>query len=110
MLRMTLPWPPTINHYWMRTRNGRPYISARGTVYRGAVILICRAAMREQEVDCMSGRLRVEITAHPPDMRKRDLDNLLKSILDALQHAGVYDDDSQIDDLRIFRGAAEPSG
>jgi dynein heavy chain len=31
-------------------------------------------------------------------------DNLLKGLLDSLQHAGVYESDSQIDDLRIVRG------
>jgi len=35
--------------------------------------------------------------AFPPDRRRRDLDNLLKSVLDALEHAGLYADDSQID-------------
>ena len=108
MLRLTLPWPPSVNHYWMRTRHGRPYISARGTVYRGAVILLCRAEMRQQQIERMTGRLRVEIIAHPPDRRKRDLDNVLKSLLDSLQHAGVYEDDTQIDDLRIVRRVRDP--
>jgi crossover junction endodeoxyribonuclease RusA len=47
--------------------------------------------------------LRVEIEAWPPDKRKRDLDNILKSLLDALTYAGIWEDDSQIDDLRIYR-------
>ena len=29
--------------------------------------------------------------------RRRDLDNIQKPVLDALEHAGVYEDDSQID-------------
>jgi len=48
-------------------------------------------------------RLSVFIEAFPPDKRKRDLDNVLKSLLDALQHAGVYADDCQIDRLSIIR-------
>lgn len=39
----------------------------------------------------------------PPDRRKRDLDNLLKSLLDGLEGAGVFKDDAQIDDLQIVR-------
>lgn len=35
--------------------------------------------------------------AFPPDRRRRDLDNLQKPTLDAMQHAGVYEDDSQVD-------------
>lgn len=48
-------------------------------------------------------RLSLTIDAYPPDRRKRDLDNILKSLLDALQHAGIYSDDSQIDILKISR-------
>ncbi|NBW20709.1 MAG: RusA family crossover junction endodeoxyribonuclease [Caulobacteraceae bacterium] len=50
-----------------------------------------------------AGSVRVVIEAFPPDRRKRDLDNILKSLLDALTHAGVWEDDSQIEDLRIYR-------
>jgi crossover junction endodeoxyribonuclease RusA len=48
--------------------------------------------------------LKVEIEAWRPDKRKRDLDNLLKAVLDSLAHAGVFEDDSQIVDLRIYWG------
>jgi crossover junction endodeoxyribonuclease RusA len=33
-----------------------------------------------------------------------DIDNRVKAALDALTHAGVYDDDSQIDELFVARG------
>jgi len=46
----------------------------------------------------------------PPDRRKRDVDNILKALLDALTHAGVYEDDSFIDDLRVVRGAVIKGG
>ena len=55
-------------------------------------------------------RLQVIIYAHPPDKRRRDLDNLLKATLDAIQHAGVYPDDSQIDEILIMRGDVRKSG
>jgi crossover junction endodeoxyribonuclease RusA len=47
------------------------------------------------------------IQAWLPDRRRRDLDNLLKAVQDALAHAGVYDDDSQIVDLRIRRAGID---
>lgn len=98
-LQFSLPWPPSINHYWRHTKNGH-YISNEGKSYRELVLysLIKQNGMYKKEF-----RLSVDIEAYPPDKRKRDLDNVLKSLLDALQHAGVYEDDSQIDRLSIAR-------
>lgn len=42
--------------------------------------------------------------------RRRDIDNLTKCVLDALAHAGVYEDDCQIDDLRVRRLHVEAPG
>lgn len=97
-INVTLPWPPSVNTYW-RNFDGRMIISAKGREYRESVgdqILLQRAAKFFQ------GKLRVVIEAARPDRRRRDLDNLLKATLDGLAHAGVYEDDSQIVDLRIF--------
>lgn len=53
------------------------------------------------------GRVGVSVVLHFSDKRRRDLDNVLKGFLDAMTHAGVWEDDSQIDKLNIVR--AEPS-
>jgi crossover junction endodeoxyribonuclease RusA len=95
---LTLPWPPTVNKYW-RTFQGRMIISAEGRSYRKAVadqVLIQRGAKH------YAGKLRVNIEAFRPDNRRRDLDNLLKAVLDGCTHAGVWEDDSNIVDLRIY--------
>lgn len=98
MTEITLPWPPSVNRYW-RTFQGRMLISEEGRKYRKAVadqVLIQRGAKNYME------KLRVEIEAYRPDNRRRDLDNLLKAVLDSLTHAGVWQDDSSIVDLRIY--------
>jgi crossover junction endodeoxyribonuclease RusA len=97
-ITLTLPWPPSVNKYW-RTFQGRMIISAEGRSYRKAVadqVLIQRGAKH------YTGKLRVQIEAFRPDNRRRDLDNLLKAVLDGCTHAGVWEDDSNIVDLRIY--------
>lgn len=99
MINLTLPFPPTVNTYY-RNVGGVMKISEKGRAYRKAVadqVLIQRGSKGLTE------RLCVAITAHVPDNRKRDLDNLFKAILDSLTHAGVWADDSQIDELSIVR-------
>jgi crossover junction endodeoxyribonuclease RusA len=98
MVELTLPWPPTVNTYWRMFEN-RMIISAAGRSYRKAVsdqVLIQRGAKH------LKGKVKVTIEAYRPDNRKRDLDNLLKAVLDGLKYAGVYEDDSLIVDLRIY--------
>lgn len=97
-VEVTLPWPPSVNTYW-RVFNGRAILSEAGRKYRKAVaeqVLIQRAAKH------FNKPVIVMIEAFRPDNRRRDLDNLLKAVLDGLAHAGVFEDDSLIHDLRIF--------
>jgi crossover junction endodeoxyribonuclease RusA len=51
----------------------------------------------------VSTRLRLDLVVFPPDNKRRDIDNILKAILDALQHANVYADDFYIQQLYIER-------
>ena len=74
-------------------------------------------AYREEVIDTigkghttLTGGLQVQVQAYMPDKRKRDLDNTLKAVFDAMTHAGVWKDDSQIDDLRIVRSGVEAPG
>lgn len=49
------------------------------------------------------GRIHLHVKAFPPDRRKRDIDNLLKILIDCLQDCGLFEDDSQIDKITIER-------
>jgi crossover junction endodeoxyribonuclease RusA len=99
VVKITLPWPPSVNHYWRR--NGSTYfVSAEGRAYKGEVNYICRTLNVAFKA---ADRLKILIQAYPPDKRRRDLDNILKSLLDSLQYAGVYEDDNQIDQIIIQR-------
>ena len=97
-IQITLPWPPSVNHYWLQRGKAR-FIGAKGKAFRQAVAEECAA----QEIAAMEGRLSVHVALWPPDRRRRDIDNPLKALLDACQHAGCYADDEQIDELHIVR-------
>ncbi len=97
--RIELPWPPTMNTYWRRV-GARTLLSRKGREYRQLVELAVLIAGGRRN---LRGRLSLFISATPPDDRKRDLDNVLKAPLDAMAKSGVYEDDSQIDELIVRR-------
>lgn len=104
-LTLELPYPPSVNHYWRRV-GARTLISREGRQYRTRIEHLL-AAQRVQQVN---GALAVRVTVHPPDRRRRDLDDTMKALLDALAHGGAYEDDSQIDRLEIVRGEVVAGG
>jgi len=111
MIKLLLPFPPSVNHYFRSVVIGkaaRVLISAEGRLYRKRVEVAANPVLRDGPP--LAGRLAVTLTAYPPDLRKRDLDNLAKATLDALTHAGAWGDDSQIDELRIIRGGKAGDG
>jgi len=101
-----LPLPPSVNTYWRNFR-GRTILSKAGRQFKADV----SECVIDQNVPKLgNARLDVTIFLHARDKRKIDLDNRLKSCLDAIQDAGVYDDDEQIDSLTIHRGAIKSGG
>ena len=97
MIILDLPYPPTINHYYGRTRSGRVFIKAGGKAYRSQVIALL------SNYKGITGKVSMSVDIYPPDRRKRDVDNILKALCDALTHAGIYEDDSQIYKLLITK-------
>ena len=68
------------------------------------------AILAAMNIEPLTGPLAVDVEVFPPDNRRRDLDNCLKSLLDALEKAGAYHDDSQIVDLRARKRNVVPAG
>ena len=99
-----LPYPPSVNHYWRRV-GPRTLISREGRAFREKVcaILAAGATGAARGAEPFAGPIAVQIDAYPPDRRRRDLDNLLKGTLDALERGGAYEDDGQIDLLVVSR-------
>lgn len=108
-LRLTLPWPPSVNTYWRsivlpKKRHATVLISEQGREYRKTVAWYCSSFTVKNWAEAHRAQpMAVQILAYPPDRRARDLDNILKSLLDSLTHAAVFRDDSDIWDLRVTR-------
>lgn len=115
-LRFSVPWAPSVNHYWQHVVMGGKFKKARAMVFlsdagkRYRTDVMRHLAEQQVPRGAVKGRLAVHATAYPPDRRARDLDNVWKGLLDALRHAGVIADDEHIDDLHIVRGPVRPGG
>lgn len=106
MTAITFPYPPSVNQYWRMFVAGklpRMILSKQGREYQKATQWLWLQAGHRT----MTGRLIVKITAYMPDNRTRDLDNICKAVLDGLVNATAFENDSQIDDLRIVRGGVD---
>ena len=95
---LDLPYPPTVNHYYRHVGN-RVLISREGREYRRTIYSILFRAGTTVHL----GDLKIHIDVHPPDRRRRDLDNILKALLDALESGNLYRNDSQISELSLKR-------
>lgn len=123
-ISLRLPYPPSVNNYWISTlipapkKNARSpgwrvmvFTSERGKRYRANVVQMIEQLGQHGTTSLFPGaRVGVEVRMCAPDRRDRDLDNILKSLLDALTHAGVYIDDALIDELVVKRGPVVPDG
>ena len=114
-LSFTLPFPPSLNSIWRAvviTLKGKPQarvlLSEEGRAYRRAVRAVLHSLGNPTTPP--GARLALHLHACPPDRRTRDLSNLPKALEDALTHAGVWADDSLIDELRVTRGPVTTGG
>lgn len=101
-ITMRLDYPPSVNKYWFQ-RNGYRTLTPKARAYR-------EAASKYQHSRPMTRRIAILIEATMPDRRRRDIDNILKPILDAITHADIWVDDEQIDKLTITRIGVESPG
>ena len=109
-ITLDLPYPPSVNNYWRRVGN-RTLLSRAARQFRKRVSDLW---FLEKNIFHKRGfgdkHVAVNIIVHPPDRRKRDLDNVLKPVLDAIQHAGLVNDDSQVKALSLKFAECIPDG
>ena len=109
MLTIELPFPVTANAYWMiagrkliKTKRARAYIR-EVVLYWLNVKQLGATAFGEDETLAMSIAIHYP-TRKGPDC---DVDNLLKVLIDAMETAGIYQNDNQIRFIQISREEAK---
>ncbi len=107
-MKLTLPFPPSVNTYWRNTRKG-VLISASGRCFRSNALASVMEQLKRRPVP-ITVNVEVSVLLFPPDKRQRDLDNYLKALFDSLTHAGVWGDDKQIKRLRVEWGPVIKGG
>lgn len=133
-LEFRLPMPPSVNRYfrtivyppktdairariekhgfdglyqWLRKHtHQREEVGEEGAIYREAVALQLRTLRREfgeNDVAAVFGYM-------PAQLRRPDMDNRFKCMLDTIEYARIVDDDAQFADYRITRCNPVPGG
>jgi crossover junction endodeoxyribonuclease RusA len=93
---ITLPYPPSINHYYIR--KGRAVLlNEKAAAYRMEAGLKANQQVKE----CLTGDVKVTIQLYRPAYAP-DIDNGLKAVLDALNGI-AYEDDGNITELHVYR-------
>jgi crossover junction endodeoxyribonuclease RusA len=110
ILRFTVPGTPVPKQRARRGKGGRHYTPAKTRGYETTVLVYAyQAIAREGRWPWPNDQpCAVTVRVFWPDKRRRDLDNTVKAITDAMNR-NVYRDDSQIIELRAFKTMADPN-
>lgn len=98
MIILDLPLPPSVNHYYGRNKQGKFFIKPEGKKFRQIVAWKSLGRHLDPEKN-----IKMTLMYGMPDRRRRDVDNPLKCLFDALTNAKVYTDDSKIFELHIIK-------
>ncbi len=55
-------------------------------------------------------KVRINVELHESDCIRRDIDNIIKCLLDGLEDACVLDNDYNVDELHVVRKKADGKG
>lgn len=101
---LNLPLPPSLNDYYGHTSPTAhrviKYVKTKGKNFRNEVkkyVLTNDLALQ------INVPIKVEIILSFPTNRKQDIDNRMKSLLDSLTYAEVWEDDSLIYELHAIK-------
>jgi len=95
-MKIVIPGNPISTNALYR---GRRFLTKEGEAIKYAY---AATAYQQYKGKPLEGNVAVFIGVRFPDNRRRDLDNVLKALLDSFTGI-LWADDSQIDDLQIYR-------
>lgn len=98
VIRIALPFPPSVNRLWKTKKTGGMYRSPEYTSWRTHALWSIKAQVQGQKI---KGQYTLLIEAVRPDKRRRDIGNLEKAISDILQAAELIEDDCLCEDLHL---------
>lgn len=120
MIELILPYPPCVNHY---KRVGRIVTTRTGKLYQQKINtnatkqFYYEVWMRIKSLNQIEGiksfddaMISMKVYMYPPDRRKRDVDGILKVLLDSMEKAGLYNDDYQVARLLVDRKEVVKNG
>ena len=92
-----LPFPPSANRLW-RYVGGKPLKSREYRAWLQEAALLIKATVRGKTID---GPYGLTVQVGRKDNRRRDIDNFLKPIGDAIQLGGAVKDDCDCERLEM---------
>ncbi len=99
VLRLSQVPVPKSNRY-IRTKGGRVFKPPRVRNWEVRALWELRQQYSGKPID---HKISVDITLILPNNRKRDIDNMLKSLWDVLEKAGVIENDNLIYEVRTIK-------
>lgn len=107
-LKLTIPIPPSVNHAYIRCKNGKVILSKDAKLFVHNAQITCQEIIDEQEwkKDNPSVWYYMDMYFFFPDKRLRDSHNCLKVLMDTLEHV-LYENDyfilTRIQDVQLDR-------
>jgi len=101
--------PPSVNTYWRSTcRNNYPvvYLSKKGKMFKESLSLLIQNKMKKDNFFIIDNRCKLEIKYYYKGKRHKDIDNILKVLIDSLNGI-LIKDDSQIVKLKVSKFRAK---
>ena len=87
--------PPKANRY-LTAKNGKRFIPEKIREKIEDAVILFKALKKRQRINTISQTVKLEVLFVLSDKRKKDLDNMMKTLGDCLEKAQIIEDDNLI--------------